>query len=63
MTTLQRCEFCTARPLEEVAILRWVGDDRERVTLWLCMKHLERIRKTGKRGWEHKGKLHKVGWW
>lgn len=59
----QRCEFCTVRPLEEVAVLRWVGEDRERLTLWLCDRHLRRIRRAGASGWEHKGKLHKVGFW
>ena len=58
-----RCEFCTARPREEVAVLRWLHDDRERLTLWLCARHLERMQKAGPRGWPHAGKLHKVGWW
>lgn len=58
-----RCAFCSAPPKSEVAILRWVDDDRERLTLWLCAKHYARIEKTGTRGWEHGGKLHKVGWW
>jgi hypothetical protein len=63
MPVQQRCEFCSAIPKAEVAILRWVDDDRERLTLLLCAKHLGRIQKTGKRGWEHGGKLHKEGWW
>jgi hypothetical protein len=63
MPVIQRCEFCSAQPKSEVAILRWIDDDRERLTLWLCAKHLARIQKTGTRGWEHGGKLHKVGWW
>jgi hypothetical protein len=63
MPVQQRCEFCPAIPKAEVAILRWVDDDRERLTLQLCAKHLSRIKKTGTRGWEHAGKLHKEGWW
>ena len=59
----QRCEFCTAHPIEEVAVLRWLGEDRERLTLWLCDRHLPRIKRAGRDGWEHKGKLHKIGWW
>ena len=59
----QRCEFCTQRPIEEVAILRWVGEDRERLTVWLCDRHLRRIQRAGARGWEHGGRLHKVGFW
>lgn len=60
-----RCEFCTARPRQEVAVLRWRGDsdERDRLTLWLCARHLERMQKTGTRGWEHSGWLHKIGWW
>jgi hypothetical protein len=59
----QRCEFCTTRPIEEVAVLRWLNDDRERLTLWLCDRHLRRLQRAGDRGWEHKGKLHKIGFW
>ena len=59
----QRCEFCTTRPIEELAVLRWVGDERERLTLWLCDRHLRRIQRAGDRGWEHNGKFHKVGFW
>lgn len=62
---LERCEFCTARPLEEVAVSRWVDDpdDRERVTLWFCGKHLQRVKKAGAKGFEHKGLHYKVGFW
>lgn len=63
MPALLRCEFCTARPRDEIAILRWVGEERERLTLQLCERHLQRIQRAGTRGWEHRGKLHKVGWW
>lgn len=63
MPAAPRCEFCTARPREEVAVLRWVDDDRERLTLWLCGRHLARVKKAGTAGWEHRGKRHKFGWW
>ena len=63
MTPIERCEFCTARPREEVAVLRWIDDERERLTLLPCMRHHQRIAKSGTRGWKHSGKLHKVGWW
>lgn len=61
-----RCQFCTQRPREEVAVARWQPqnpDDTERLTLWLCGKHMERVMKAGPRGWAHEGRLHKVGWW
>lgn len=62
---MQRCEFCTARPFEEVAVSRWVQDpdDAERLTLWFCAKHLQRVKKAGQRGFEHKGIHYKVGFW
>ena len=44
---LERCEFCTTRPREEIAVLRWRGEERDRLTLWLCGKHLERMQKAG----------------
>ena len=62
---LQRCEFCTATPLQEVAVSRWVDDpdERERLTLWFCGKHLQRVKKAGTKGFEHKGQHYKVGFW
>jgi hypothetical protein len=62
---MQRCEFCTAAPLQEVAVSRWVSDpdDRERLTLWFCGKHLQRVKKAGTKGFEHKGLHYKVGFW
>ncbi len=63
---LERCQFCTARPREETAVLRWRADsdERERLTLQLCTRHLERMqRATITRGWPHQGWLHKIGWW
>lgn len=58
-----RCLWCTDPPFEEVAVLKWRGDDRERLTVQLCRKHLERLRKAGEKGREHKGYFYKVGWW
>ena len=63
MPVLERCQFCTARPVDDVAVMRWQEDDRERLTLALCGRHLQRIQKAGPRGWEHQGRLHKIGWW
>jgi len=50
-------------------VLRWrganpdVADDKERLTVPLCRKHLERLRKAGQRGRENKGWMYKEGWW
>jgi hypothetical protein len=47
-------------------VARWRpqdADDLERLTLWLCGRHMERLTKAGARGWAHEGWLHKVGWW
>ena len=38
-------------------------DDAERLTLWFCAKHLQRVKKAGQRGFEHKGLHYKVGFW
>ncbi len=61
----QRCEFCTARPHQEVAVSRWHEDpdERERLTLWVCVKHLARMQKAGTRGWAHDGAFYKTGFW
>lgn len=58
-----RCLWCTDPPLEEVAVLKWRGDDRERLTISLCRKHLERLHKAGEKGREIKGFFYKIGWW
>ncbi|HEX5141220.1 MAG TPA: hypothetical protein VFX19_09765 [Dehalococcoidia bacterium] len=65
-----RCLWCTDPPLEEVAVLKWRGSpnageaaDKERLTVQLCRKHLERLRKAGERGRENKGWYYKEGWW
>jgi hypothetical protein len=70
MTALQRCAFCQSRPREETAVLRWVGpadrvgaEEEERITIQLCNRHLDRLRRAGNGGWEHRGKRHKLGWW
>ncbi len=66
-----RCLWCTDPPFEETAVLKWRGpsassgdaDDRERITVPLCRKHLERLRKAGDKGRETKGWFYKIGWW
>ena len=58
-----RCLWCTDPPYEEVAVLKWRGEDRQRLTVQLCGKHLERLRKAGEKGREIKGFYYKVGWW
>jgi len=58
-----RCEFCTERPREEVAVLKWRGDDRQRLTIQLCARHQARIVKAGEKGWEHKDFHWKTGFW
>ena len=62
----QRCLWCTDPPFEEVAVARWrtgQADDKERITVPLCRKHLDRLRKAGERGRETKGWVYKAGWW
>ncbi|MHB8575266.1 MAG: hypothetical protein ACYDCQ_08020 [Dehalococcoidia bacterium] len=58
-----RCEFCIERPFREVAVLKWRGDDRQRLTIQLCGKHYTRISKAGAKGWDHKDFLWKLGFW
>jgi len=58
-----RCLWCTDPPFEEVAVLKWRGDEKERLTVTLCRRHLERLQKAGVRGRETKGWYYKVGWW
>ena len=62
---LPRCLFCTDPPREEVAVSRWAvdPDDRERLTIQLCGKHLQRVRRSGARGYEHRGAHYKIGFW
>lgn len=60
---IARCLWCTTPPLEDVAVLKWRGEERERLTVPLCRKHLDRLRKAGKKGREHDGWLYKAGWW
>ena len=38
-----RCLWCTDPPFEDTAVLKWRGEDRERLTVPLCRKHLERL--------------------
>ena len=61
-----RCLWCTDPPFEEVAVAKWRAaqpDDRERLTVPLCRKHLERLHKAGDKGRETKGFYYKLGWW
>lgn len=60
-----RCEFCTAQPFEEVAVSRWRDDpeDRERLTIELCRKHLRRLRKAPAAGFAHRGLRYRAGFW
>ncbi len=43
--------------------MKWVGEDRQRITVWLCTRHLEKLQKAGKAGWANDGWHYKVGWW
>lgn len=52
---IQRCLWCTSPPFEEVAVLKWRGDDRQRLTVPLCRKHLDRLKKAGTKGRETAG--------
>ncbi|MGD9934597.1 MAG: hypothetical protein AB7T37_12890 [Dehalococcoidia bacterium] len=58
-----RCLWCMDPPLEEVAVLKWRGEERERLTVQLCRKHLVKLKESGARGKETKGWFYKVGWW
>lgn len=58
-----RCIWCPDPPIEEVAVLRWRDDERERLTVPLCIKHLARLKKAGAAGRTTKGWTYKVGWW
>lgn len=58
-----RCLLCVQPPLEEVAVLKWRGEERERLTVQLCLKHLKRLREAGPTGREIKGWNYKIGWW
>ena len=58
-----RCLWCTDPPREEVAVQKFRGDDIERITIKLCGRHLERLRKAGAKGREFKGWSYKIGWW
>lgn len=62
---LTRCEFCSAQPLRELAVSRWRDDpdDRERLTIELCAKHLRRVSKAGTKGHKHLGQFYKAGFW
>ena len=54
----------------DVAVLRWQGataandaETKERITVSVCRRHLEGLRKAGERGQDYKGWRYKLGWW
>ena len=62
---LTRCQFCSAQPLREIAVSRWRDDpeDRERLSIELCAKHLRRVTNAGPKGHKHLGQFYKAGFW
>jgi hypothetical protein len=50
-------------PFQDVAVLKWRGEERERLTIPLCRKHLSRLKEAGPKGREIKGWWYKDGWW
>lgn len=50
-------------PSQDIAVLRWRGEEKERLTVPLCRKHLTRLEKAGTAGRTIKGWSYKVGWW
>lgn len=50
-------------PYQDVAVLKWRGEERERLTVPLCRKHMSRLQEAGTKGRETKGWFYKVGWW
>lgn len=59
----QRCLFCTQPPREEAAVLKWAGEDRQRITVGLCMRHYDKVQRAGTAGWSNGGWRYKLGWW
>lgn len=58
-----RCTWCTEPPFQDLAVLKWRGEERERLTIPLCRKHLSRLKEAGTAGREFKGWFYKDGWW
>jgi hypothetical protein len=58
-----RCTWCTEPPFQDLAVLKWRGEERERLTIPLCRKHLGRLKEAGQNGREFKGWFYKDGWW
>ncbi|RLT38119.1 MAG: hypothetical protein DWI58_15970 [Chloroflexi bacterium] len=60
-----RCAFCTATPLRELAVSSWTTDpeDRSRLTILLCGKHMVRVQKAGPKGYAHGEEKFKAGFW
>ena len=48
----RRCLWCQEPPLHEIAVLKWRDDERERLTVLLCGKHLKRLQDAGAKGRE-----------
>lgn len=63
MSPRRRCLWCQEPPLHEIAVLKWRDEERERLTVLLCGKHLGRLQEAGKDGRVVKGWNYKVGWW
>lgn len=59
----RRCLWCQQPPFEDIAVLKWRDEERERLTVPLCGKHLKRLKDAGPDGREFKGWNYKVGWW
>jgi hypothetical protein len=59
----RRCLWCQEPPFEDIAVLKWRDEDRERLTVPLCRKHFGRLKEAGQEGREFKGYHYKVGWW
>lgn len=58
-----RCLWCMEPPYEEFAVLKWRDEERERLTVPLCRKHLSRLKEAGPAGRVTKGWHYKLGWW
>lgn len=58
-----RCLWCMEPPYQEVAVLKWRDEERERLTVPLCRKHLIRLKDSGPAGRVTKGWNYKLGWW
>ena len=46
----RRCLWCQEPPFEDIAVLKWRDEDRERLTVPLCRKHFGRLKEAGPDG-------------